>query len=163
MQNRHRIVAVVGVVVTAVVLGFASPSRAADQRSYLGGSFAFSYAGTKAGFLASVADEGVKAEVVNEQAPNVGLGNGFCRLSITFFDSAGLILYSSELKVGPGEIGAVDLPAQQFGNGGLFHVTFQVLDEDKNGKIRPCLSLPSARVYDRQSGKTQYYLPIVAN
>jgi len=163
MTNRRWIIVLLGVVTTAAILGMPRRGLAAADTGYVAGSFLFQLAGSSGGVLQSVDDEGVTAEVVNEVPPNSLIGDASCNVGITFFNGEGLVLFASELRVGPGQIGSVELPPLSFPKGGPFHITFQVLDEKKNGKVRPCIALPSARVFDRKSGKTAYYLPIVTN
>ncbi|MEO8679872.1 MAG: hypothetical protein ABI665_12540 [Vicinamibacterales bacterium] len=157
-------IVLLAVVTTAAILGMPRPGLAgAPERGYVAASFLFELAGSSGGVIKSVDDEGVTAEIVNEAPPNSLVGDASCNVGVTFFNGEGLVLFASELRVGPGQIGSVELPAVNFPKGGPFHVTFQVLDEKKNGKVRPCIALPSARVFDRNSGKTMYYLPIVTN
>jgi hypothetical protein len=133
------------------------------ERGYVVGSFLLELAGSSGGVIKSVDDEGVTAEIVNEVSPNSLIGDVSCNVCVTCFNGEGLVLFASELRVGPGQIGSVELPPVNFPKGGPFHITFQVLDEKKNGNVRPCSAVPSARVFDRKSGKTAYYLPIVTN
>jgi hypothetical protein len=163
MTNRRWILVLLGLATSAAILGLPRLGQAgATDRTYVAGRFALQLSGGFAGFLKSADGVHVTAEVVNEVPANSPIGHASCNLEVAFFDAAGLTLHAQELTVGPGQIGAVELPEQNYPIDGRFHITFRVLDRKKNGDVRPCFALTSARVHDK-SGKTLYYIPMVTN
>lgn len=165
MRARSLLVMVSAVAVTAVVLlGGPVPSHGAGAGVGTGqDKVAFSFSSTAAVWIQSRAQEGVSAELVSLGRTNSGIGDAFCRLEVRFNDARGDVLHSEEVNLGPGEIARVNLPRTSHRDGTLFHVTFQVLDTDRRGRVLPCSAIPSVRVYDRTQGKTAYYPPIATN
>jgi hypothetical protein len=169
MTGRGWILIVIAVAVTSVFLLRSATSHAAgagvgsgqDHDALTAARFEVSY--FDAASIKSFDTEGIEVNVVNQRLANETVGDAFCRFAVTFYDERGFVLYTTELSVGPGEIGRVDLPVRQLQGELLFRTTIQVLDTYSSGKIRPCPAIPSARVYDRIVGKTEYYVPVTTN
>lgn len=112
--------------------------------------------------IPSFALQGVEINIANERLANETAGDAFCRFAVTFYDAKGFVLETTEMSVGPGEIGRVELPARELpGEGLLFRTTVNVLDTQRSGNIQPCPAIVSMRVYDRIDGKTDYYVPVM--
>ena len=168
MKNRNRVMAGIVVAVFVALFGALEPrlQSGATDRSYVSGRFSMDLAGSKAGSINRLEGGEIVAEVVNEQSPNAPPGLAFCTVLIRFLDAQGLVLHEDQIKIGPGEIGSVELPpskVQPPPEDLLFHVTFKVMDDDGKGRVRPCAALPSVRVFDRKTKRTQYYLDVVTN
>jgi len=161
MTGRRSILIVMVVAVASVFFLRSAPSRAAGAGVGSGQDYdALTAARFSMVSIRSFAAEGIEVNVANDRPANETVGDAFCRFAVTFYDSQGFVLYTTELSVGPGEIGRVDLPARELQSELLFRTTIEVLDTDRGGKIRPCPALASARVYDRIAGKTEYYVPV---
>jgi len=164
MTARSWLVVASAVTVTAAVfLGRPVPSQAAGAGVCPNCGIAFSFSSTTAVWIESRDQEGVSAELVSLATTNSGIGDAFCRVEVRFNGARGDVLHSEEVSLGPGEIARVDLPQTSDLDGILFHVTFQVLDTNRRGRVLPCSAIPSVRVYDRAQGRTAYYLPIATN
>ena len=112
--------------------------------------------------IPSFALQGVEVDIANERLANETAGDAFCGFAVTFYDAKGFVLDTTEVSVGPGEISRVELPERELrGEALLFRTTVNVMDTDRNGKIRPCPAIVSMRVYDRIVGKTDYYVPVM--
>jgi hypothetical protein len=124
--------------------------------------FAFSFASSAAGLLSNRELDGVAVELVSQADTNGGIGGAFCRVGVTITDAQGAVLHAEDVRLGPGEIRGVQLPA-----GGqevlAFRVTIEVLDTDRRGRVVPCLAIPSVRTFDRRSAKTELYVPVQVN
>jgi hypothetical protein len=121
--------------------------------------FSFSLASSAAGSISSRELDGVAVELVSQAVTNGGFGGAFCRIGVTFNDAQGAVLHTEDVRIGPGEIGRVELPAGA-PEGLAFRVTIKVLDTDRLGKTVPCLAIPSVRTFDRRSAKTDVYVPM---
>ena len=169
MKTRSWLVTACAVAIAAaIVLGRPEISQGAGAGvGDSGERFALSTARSAAGWIGSLGVQGVEANVVNERSATSGFGDAFCRVAITFNDAQGTVLHTSELNLGPGEIGRVELPQRgvsvevtEVPAELLFRATFQVLDTFRDGRVRPCSAIPSVRVFDRSAGRTEYYLPL---
>ena len=133
---------------------------------YAAGAFRISIGATPA-FIGSVDGGQVEADVVNPQSPNPLFGPEVCHVGVVFYDAKGAVLQASELKVGPGETGisrlALPNVAPTSNAPSPIRVTFQVLDLDRNGKVRPCLAIPSVQIVDTKELRTVLLVPVVTN
>jgi hypothetical protein len=122
--------------------------------------FSFSFASSAAGLLSSRELDGVAVELVSQAETNGGIGGAFCRVGVTLTDPQGAVLHAEDIRLGPGEIRGVQLPAGAAGETLSFRVTLEVLDTDRRGRVVPCLAIPSVRTFDRRSAKTDVYVPV---
>jgi hypothetical protein len=162
------VTACAGTVVAAIVFGKPGVSQGAGGGiGSVNERIAFSAASSAAGWIGTLEGQGVEANVVNERSAASGFGDAFCHVAITFNDAQGNVLHTSELTLGPGEIGRVALPQREVSSAVselpaelLFRTTFQVLDTYRDGRVRPCSAIASVRVFDKNSGRTEHYVPI---
>jgi hypothetical protein len=125
-------------------------------------AFSFSFASSAAGRLSSRLLDGAAVDLVSQAETHVGIGGAFCKVEVTFTDAQGTVLHTEGVSLGPGEIRGVQLPAGE-PEGLAFRVTIQVLDTDRLGRVVPCLAIPSVRMFDRESAKTELYVPVQTN
>jgi hypothetical protein len=164
MRTRSWLVIVSAVAVTATVwLGMPVLIQGAGGGVGTGQDHVFIFSSTAAVSIQSQDLEGVSAELVSLGRTNGGIGDAFCRVGVTFTDASGAVLHSERVSLGPGEIARVELPRVATLGETLFHVTLEVLDTDRRGRVVPCAAIPSVRVYDTDLRKTAYYAPLATN
>ena len=156
------IVAVIALMLGMTRLGYAQPYK----RAFASGAFAITFGATPA-FIHNADGGHVEADVVNPQSPNALFGPEVCRLGVLFYDASGSVLQASELEVGPGETSVARLGDQNvppIGNApSPIRVTFQVLDKDGHGRVRPCLAIPSVQVVDGKQPRPILLVPVLTN
>jgi hypothetical protein len=157
------------VVTVAAILGITRPAYAVltvNDHPYASGAFLVSVGATPA-FIVNLKGGSIEADVVNPQSRDASFGPEVCRMGVVFYDANGAVLQASELKVGPGETGIARLAPQNVPPASdppsPLRVTFQALDTDSKGSVRPCLAIPSVQIVDMKQLRTVLLVPVVTN